>query len=473
MPHPVRLQSPSRGCVAATCFIVALVACAGAAGGVQRLTLEAAVGRALTANRDLQQARDRMIEARFALDDATEERRWRIRPGVNLQVGGDGTTVGGSVGFERLLPTAGWLSLSPQLQLEAGGQVRSLLHAAFTQPLLRGAGREAAERGLASARSADQRAECSLLLKQVEIVLAVVAAFYDTASRQEQARLAGETAAKMNEHAEFTSAREKSGLSSPQDLYRAHRESARAAEERLAARVALNRSLDDLKLLLALPMGEDIVVAAAPEPEPALPTEESAIETALARRVELPDDVLRIDEAERLARMARNEMLPDLTLQLAWTRRSESGAPADIIGDGTDSWWVGLGSAGDRSRSAARREHQRRLLAVAEARRAYAARREQIASQVRRELAALTRLGERIPANREALAGVESQLELARVRFRHGHAGIEDLLEAENRFSQSRLDLVAAGFDSAVGVYRLRAALGTLLAAAPEAAGAP
>jgi outer membrane protein TolC len=166
-------------------------------------------------------------------------------------------------------------------------------------------------------------------------------------------------------------------------------------------------------------------------------------------------------------------MLPDLTLQVAWTRTSESGAPADIIDNGTDSWWVGLGSAGDRSRSTARREHQQRLLAVEEARRAYAARREQIASQVRRELAALARLGERIPANREALSGVEGQLELARVRFRHGLAGIEDLLEAENRLSQSRLELVSAGFDSAVGIYRLRAALGTLLAAAPDAAGTP
>jgi len=475
MRCPFRPPARRRGCVAATAVgvLFALVARAEAVDGSPRLTLESAVGRALTANRDLQQARDRAVEARFALEDATEDRQWRIRPGVNMQVGGDGTAVGGSVGFERLLPTAGWLSLSPQLQMEPGGQMRSLLHAAFTQPLLRGAGREAADRGLASARAAGRQAGCALYLKQVEIVLATVAAFYEAARRQELARLAGETAVKMYEHAEFTAAREKSGLSTPQDLYRARRESSRAAEEQRTASAELDRSLDDLKLLLALPMGEEILVAAVPEPEPALPTEQSAIETALARRVELPDDALRIEEAERLARLARAEMLPDLTLQLAWTRASESGAPAGVFADGTDSWWVGLGSAGDRSRAAARREHQRRLLAVEEARRAYAARREQIASQVRRELAALTRLGERIPVNRAAIAGVESQLELARVRFRHGRAGIEDLLDAENRLSQSRLELVSAGFDSAVGVYRLRAALGTLLAAAPDVAGTP
>lgn len=475
MPHLFRLGSTRRSRVAATAggLLCALVARSDAFCGVLRLSLEAAVGRALTANRDLQQARDRAVEARFALEDATEDREWRIRPGVNLQVGGDGTAVGGSVGFERLLPTAGWLSFSPQLQMEPGGEVRSLLHAAFTQPLLRGAGREAAERGLASARTAGQRAGSALHLKRVEIVLATVTAFFDAARRQEMARLAGETAARMYEHAEFVAARENSGLSSPQDLYRARRESSRAAEEQRVALAALDRSLDDLKLLLALPVGEEIAVAAAPEPEPALPTEESAIETALARRVELPDDALQLEETERLARLARAEVLPDLTLQLAWTRASESGAPADVLSDGTDSWWVGLGSAGDRSRSAARREHQRRLLAVEEARRAYAARRDQIASQVRRELEAITRLGERIPADREALADAESQLELARVRFRHGHAGIEDLLEAEHRLSQMRLELVSAGFDSAVGVYRLRAALGTLLAAAPDAVGTP
>jgi outer membrane protein len=70
---------------------------------------------------------------------------------------------------------------------------------------------------------------------------------------------------------------------------------------------------------------------------------------------------------------------------------------------------------------------------------------------------------ERMQIRKDQIHQARGKLALAKIKFSHGMADNFDLIEAETELQQARSNFLAAQIEYIVGVYRLRAAMGTLI----------
>jgi HlyD family secretion protein len=93
-------------------------------------------------------------------------------------------------------------------------------------------------------------------------VLATISSVYDVIRQKELVRLNEESAVRLRAHAEAAKAKEKIGLATQIDTYRAGIQQKQAEDSLNTAREAYRDALDNLKILLALPLEEEIKVEA-------------------------------------------------------------------------------------------------------------------------------------------------------------------------------------------------------------------
>jgi outer membrane protein len=86
-----------------------------------------------------------------------------------------------------------------------------------------------------------------------------------------------------------------------------------------------------------------------------------------------------------------------------------------------------------------------------------------IKREVRQVYDALQKARERMQIRKDQIDQAAGKLALAKIKFSHGMADNFDLIEAETELQEARSNLLAAQVEYIVGMYRLRAAIGTLI----------
>lgn len=436
------------------------------------LTLADVVALALRDNRSLINATYRVDSQTFSQDIAQSEFEWKFFPQATAAAMDATRRIGGGVTVEKKFTSGPIVSLSPEIVHNNDGDDNdgnddepygSKVGVSLTIPLLRGLGTEINLNGIRVAQYSLRTASRSHYLVKVNTVLEAVAAVYNIVQQRELVNLYRAQVKRFRGHGVMARAREKIGLATPIDVYRAQIRLKDAQDSLNRAQEALRSAGDRLKIVLAAPLEQAMHVVAPLACRPVDISVSQAVETALLHRMELKQVDDDIEEAKRASRLSKNNLLPQLDL-VANYRRWENDAV--LIGTtrlSEDFWSVELVSTTDWSRTAEKAAYQQSLLSVNRAKLNRSTRVDGVKREVRQFYDALQKAQGRMQIRDDQIQQANGKLTLANIKFAHGLANNFDLIEAETELQEARSNLLAAQIESIVGTYHLRAAIGTLI----------
>jgi outer membrane protein len=433
----------------------------------KKLTLEAAINRALKANRGLSDVMDQVEGTRLSLVAAESEFELKIVPAGEAGITGDSEegssdSLGAGISLQKQFDVGTDIMITPKTR-KTDDLYNTGVDTRLIQPLLRGFGKEYNLSGVRSAEFGTRSAQRSLYLRQVSTVLLTIGAVYDVIRQRELYQLNEESALRLRIHAEAASAKNKIGLANQIDVYRAGIQQKQAEENLNTAREAYRAALDNLKILLSMPLEEEIEVEAPLNYNLVRIANEQAVSTALKNRVELDQAKDNIREAKRLSKVAKHNILPNFDVVLNYSRFGSGENFGDSTGFDQDSWNVGLVTSTDLARTVERVAYDQSLLNVKGSQRNYNLLRDEVIREVKRDFRNLRGSEKSISIQEEQIKQAKGQLELSQVKFKWGLANNFDLVDAETKLRSAQTNLLSAVLEYIVGTNRLRAAMGTLL----------
>jgi outer membrane protein TolC len=286
---------------------------------------------------------------------------------------------------------------------------------------------------------------------------------------------------------EQTDARIEAGLSAPVDRLFAEAAVASRKEELLRAEATARNAEDDMKNVLGLRADEnweERLVPILPRNLPSPPGPDDTFEVALQRRPEVAALSARAHQMEIREEVARNGILPDLSLTTSAGLSGLAGSPypnpffpaggTEFEGGYGDSlremfsgkyynWFVGLSTEipwkfarekaeWARARSVLEQQHLRE-----EGLRA------QIRTEVRKARRNLASALARVDAATASVAAAQGKLEAEEHRLALGASTTTQLLEVQQDYAQALLAEVTAKTDAYVSQTRLWRSVGTIL----------
>lgn len=434
------------------------------------LTLEQAINLALKENRSIQSAEDNLTGTGYSLAVAKSDFELKIVPDISAGLSGSDSNTETEnkqtfdVALVRKFAVGTTASVTPGTT-RSDDNFASKTDVQLSQPLLRGLGRDVnlskIYAGEFSVRSANRR----IYLTKVNIVLSTVATAYQIIRQRKELQLNKAAVKRLQGHVAAAKAKEKIGLTSQMDVYRANIQLKQAENSLNTTEETLGDTIDSLKIILGISLDQKINIQAPLEYSLLdIDDEDQMLKLALKNRIEIEQSKDTLDEAERLSKTAKHNTLPKLDLVLNYSRFGNS-EPGFI--DSTDmdnnSWSIGLASSTDLWRTAEKVAFRQSLLSIKEAERSCSLQIDEVKKQTKSAVRSLKRAKKRIDIQKEQIKQAESKLELAKVKFKRGLANNFDMIEAEEQLLRARTGLISAVTEYIVGIYRLKAALGTLI----------
>lgn len=426
------------------------------------LNLEEAISLALEANRSLLNSASGVESQKLSLHTAESEFDVKIRPSANAGISDAAGTLGAGMSLEKKFQMGTKVSVSPYIG-KSEDEYSGTFGISFEVPLLRGFGEKVNSDRTDRSRFSLRTAERSFFLSQINVVLDTVSAVYDMVRQKETVRLFESQTGRLKEHAETAKIKEKVNLASPLDIFRAEIRLKDSENSLTFAKEALRNAGDRLKLILAIPLNQTAEVSASLESEAVHISPDKAFKIALKNRIELQQAEDEIREAERRSEIVKHNILPQLDMVMNYERYDSSQDLGNSMGFNEDRWSLNLVSNTDIFRTSEKADFQQSLITVRTARLNLETKRDEIMREVRRESESLNKSQERIRIRKEQIRQAEGKLALSKIKFNHGMADNFDIIEAETELQQARVNLLSSQTDYIVGIYRLRAALGTLI----------
>jgi outer membrane protein len=440
-----------------------------APGPVLNLTLEEAINRAVSQNRSIADAADYVRSTKLALRPAEADFELKIFPLAQYNISQSSQTAQDQqsnfqlgLQLQKKFLTGTVISVIPSIQKTPEGYNNEIPFF-LTQPLLRGLSPEFNLSPIKEAEYTIRAARRSLYLTQVDTIISTVRNAYEVTRLREEKRLVEESADRLRAHAELVKVKEKIGLASPMDSFRAKIQLQQAEENLTLIMGNYNQVVDSLKILLHVPMEQELEVETRLGFNLIKSSDEEAVQAALQNRVELNQAADTIKDLRRRLRVAKHNIWPELNLVLSYSRFGSERYTQETWDLSQNSWRINLVSSSDLSRTAEKAAYEQKLIDSEKAVRDRDLKIDQITKEVKDLLHSLNWSEKRIEILKEMNRQAEGQLELAKIKFRHGLANNFDLMEAENTFRRSQVDLLSTAINYIIGTYSLRAALGTLL----------
>jgi outer membrane protein len=438
------------------------------ADGTLVLTLESAINIALSAQRRLGAAEGNVAQSEINVELAESDFDIKYTPKGDLGYSGGGregragSTYGTGIEIFKKFTHGSSLSFFPSYT-KTTDRHQTNLRATYTQPLLRGFGKEYTLAPLRQAQYSNRSALRNYYLAQVRLILQTIQGLYDVVRQESYAALEKESVGRIKKFCASTKMKEKIGLCDALDVYRAEIELKRAEDSLNQALDRLQDAKDSLRDTLALPLDREIKVDVPMEYQIMAISLEAAIATALEQRIEIDQVDDQLDEARRLQYMAKSNLKPELNVVVDYT---SSGWDEAFTGAWTGKrdakWGVGLQTSTDVGHVRERANYDQSMLNTAEAKRNAEQIRDNVILDVKRAMRALTRSHEKIMMQEEQIENSTKEFHLARVKFEHGLANNFDLIQAEKNLQSSKTGLVGAIIDHKVGQFKLLASLGML-----------
>ena len=434
------------------------------------LTIDQAINLALRTNRNIANSQYSAESQRYSIDASRAIFDLKLIPmgGVSL-AGGSNTDYNYiSAGFQlqKTLEYGTSVSVGPQItrsSWQSAQQYTTDMGVSVTQPLLRGLGKDIVTDSVQSAEFAYKTSLRTTYQTKVNIVLETISAFYDIVRQTEMLQLYEKMGVRLKGHSEIARAKEKVGLSTPMDTYRAEIPLKEAEDAMITASEAFQDAKDRLKLILALPQNTELEVTVPEAPDFRELSLNDAIDTAMKNRIEVEQMKKDISEAERKSAVMKHNILPELNLVLGYGRYATGDAIGQSMGFGFDRYSASLQTGTDIFRTAEKAAYQQSLITIKMLRQNMEGKMENISREVRKQWLALKAAMNRMRIRKSQIKQGEEKLALAEVKFAHRMADNFDVIEAEKELQNARGNLLAAGIEYAIGIYNMKAIMGVLV----------
>ncbi len=369
--------------------------------------------------------------------------------GSKLFSGGDWRLEGTSAGTRHSVTNSDW-------------SYSSALNVTVNQPLLAGVGYENAYSELIQAEHDLVYALRAFVLERQDFAIDILKDFYALVNQRQVL----ENTLKNNEQSQYLYERSealfKVRRAASIDVLRAKQQQLsagnRVATTRMEYEIQVARFLDTLGLAMDVEVAIDRAV-------PALNSmsldERAAMQQALGSRLDLRTEQDRAHDAERVLRVARNALLPDLD---GFGKVRVAGQPGETVGgeDFEESASVGIKLDLPLDRRKQRIAVRKAELSLSEAQRRLTRKRNQVRIEVLESYRRLKALVGTVDIERQNVDIAQKRAENATVRFKSGEYSNRDVVDAENELLAARNAYTKALVDHEVQRLRLLRNIGQL-----------
>jgi outer membrane protein len=438
-----------------------------APGPARILTLEEAVKLALIENLNLQSSVDVVQGAMIGENLAESRFNFKVTPSYERGFG-ESSLVDQGLGVEisKLLPFGTTITgglRSDWAGSDLGNFNASALSFRVTQPLLRGFGKKTTEFDLVNSRRSLQSSQRNLELSRQRLAVDVVANYYNIVRQAGLVDVAEKSLQRNKELLRASEARLEVGLASKLDVFRAELQLSQADEGVIFRKEALELALDSFKFTLGLSPTEVVALEMVePEFQPVEVDVEAATALALQNRVEVREENDRIEDAQRSVSVSRQNLLPQVDLNLRYDRRglgNSFGSSFDFVDNAFNMF---LTTSYPLDRSSENASFAMTQIDLAARRRQLRLVEYNIANEVRAAARNVERIGKSIVLQERNTDFAEKQLRLATLRYQRGLASNFDIIDAENNLIQARSNYVSLVSDYHVAQIELKRVTGTL-----------
>jgi len=434
------------------------------------LSLAAAVNEALVKNERIVNQSDAIAQADLGLRLARNTFRPKVTPNIFGSLGRDdissqtyrvdvsqklvtGTELRASVGtMSQIIPSA----------LE-GDVLFYNADTTFTvsQPLLRGFGRGVTRRGLTAAEMRREDTDRQQRLSEQQVAVDVAAAYYRVVSQQAFVDVARQSLVRARRLRDASEAKLDAGLVSQLDVLRSQQLVSQAEMQFFDSQSAVEDARDQLTFLMGRDRTEPFTVEAI-VPRPSLDPIDvtSATAIALANRLDLKSRIAASDDAENQIRFSRNQLLPQVDVNFAFTRRETAPGFKESFGLDGYKFATFFTIAMPVDRTTQQVEYQSAMIDRERRRREAETLERQIADNVKQIVRERERLIRNVAAAENSVDLSRREVEVAQMRYENGLSNNLDVVTAEAGLLQAESRRIQALADSAVAGLRLRAVLG-------------
>lgn len=417
----------------------------GPAPGATTVSLARAVGQALKQNYTMLSAADTVQSSRINYSAARAQFYPQFIPSYQRA---SGESSFGLEATQRLPWTGGTVSASALLRTLPGTDLavtRSTgMQFVLRQPLLRGFGPNAAHYALRNSRRAQESQERSFELGRQRLAVDVARSFYQIIQQRQLLAVSRQSLKRSETLLKASQARLQVGLVSKLDVFRAELQASQAQDAMVRSQAALETALEQFRVLLGTsptePLEPEVVALDANLSDDAQPLE-ALLDRAIARRLELQEGRDQVKDAERSASLARQNLLPQIDMNLGFTQGGFGTTFANAFNvDRRVNVFFSASYPVERST-------ERASKAVAEievAARARSVRQQelQIEGEVRAALRELERIRKSVDLQKKGVEVAEQQRRLATLRYQRGLASNFDVVDAEGSLVLARSALV-------------------------------
>ena len=366
-------------------------------------------------------------------------------------------TTAGTLGFSQLLASGGTISM----QIGEGwvemlsGDFRSgltrLFSATIEQPLLRGAGREVALEQLTQAEQDLLYQVRSFNHYRRDFVVDVISRYYSILELYEKMNIAEENHNRLDIIDWKTNALTEVGKVASHELEEIEQERMIARDDLILAKSKYRQALDEFKLTLAVaPEMEfkldrnEYLALKTLEPGRLGFTEQQAIETAMALRLDMANASDGIIDSERKVRVAADMTRPALNLvgSVNQQRNPDNTHTAAYSGGATLD--IGL------DRTIEEMEYRRALVTLEQSKRNFEERRDTVSLEVRSALRKLQESYDRYGLQIQARDKADKRLENTLLLLHYARANTRDVLRAQKDAYDARNAATDAVVDFAI-----------------------
>jgi outer membrane protein TolC len=382
--------------------------------------------------------------------------------------------------FRQRVPTGGDVSFGwDNSRTESNAGVRSTPTSynsgftfAYVQPLLRNFGRLANERNIIIAQT-NSRISGQEFERQVTLTVQDVEnAYWNLVNAREQLVVAQQSLALARELHGRNRIQVEVGTLAPLELVQSEAAIATREESIIRSTSSIGDAEDELRRLLNLPTGDGlwqkpIVPTTPPETERVAVDVDAAINTAFAERPELRTQELQLAQARLDADFFRNQLKPDLNLNVNYgyngTGIGFSDALSQVTGLDFRGWFIQLQFAYPIQNRAARAQSAIANLDVDRTQTLLDQQKTLIATEVRRASRGVDTAAKQIDAARISREFQEKNLEAERKRYENGMSTSFQITQIQDDLTQARSREVAATINYRTALAEYYRSIGRLL----------
>jgi outer membrane protein len=332
----------------------------------------------------------------------------------------------------------------------------------ISQPLLRGFGTGTTRRWLTTAEFRQDDVRREYLLVEQQLAVETAAAYYRLVAQRgfvDVARKSFERASRLRDASEAKLA---AGLVSQLDVLRAEQLVSEAETQVFDAESAVEDAADALALVIGRDNAVLVVDAALPVPNTEVVDVDDAVALALDNRPELKTLAARVVDSDRELSFTRNQLLPQVDVNLALTRRLTADSFTSSFGMDGFRFATFFTIATPIDRTPQLVEHANAQLDRERQRRDLARARLEMADQVKRALRDRNRILRAVATAEAAIEISRREVEVAQLRYERGLSNNLDVVTAEGNLLAAESRHLQALADLALSRLTLRGTLGVL-----------